>query len=80
MWKHTYRHAIYTTLSLLTARKNSINFICHYYRNCEEEMYLARNLISLTKSRMSHKFVVNKTSLMKNGKDSSIVLVRIIRA
>ena len=53
-----------------------INIVYFPYRNYGEEFYLARNFVTLTKTRMCHKFIVNKTSLMTKRKDSSIVLVR----
>jgi hypothetical protein len=53
-----------------------INIIFLLFRNFGEEMFLARNFISLTKTRMCHKFIVKKTSLMKKKKDSPLVLVR----
>mgnify|MGYP002804106766 CR=1 FL=1 len=69
---HLYKHSISCYWIADAISKDLFN-------NFGEEMFLARNFISLTKTRMCHKFIVNKTLLIKHKKDSSLVLIWILK-
>ncbi|CAB3991506.1 Hypothetical predicted protein [Paramuricea clavata] len=68
-----YKHSISLYRVLDSASKD-------IFKNYGEEFYLARNFVTLTKTRMCHKFIVNTTSLTTKRKDSSIVLIWILNS
>ncbi|XP_028414718.1 E3 ubiquitin-protein ligase E3D-like [Dendronephthya gigantea] len=51
-------------------------FSRNIFKNLGEETFLAANFISLTKTRMCHKFIVNKTSSEKNN--LTVVLIWVL--
>ena len=69
---HLYKHSI-SCYWIVNAISKDL------FKNFGEEMFLATNFISLTKTRMCHKFIVNKTLLTKNKKDSSLGLIWILK-